>query len=112
MKPTRPVCMMSRMIWDLFLAWFFFSAMIASPLHAQTSAEFWVQRWGGNFDDHAYAIAVDANGDVVVTGSAAVNTNITDFLTIKYSNAGVPLWTNRYHGTLGGYYWGNAVRFD
>lgn len=43
------------------------------------------------------AIAVDANGDVVVTG-AAVNpqsgNSYTDFATIKYSSAGMALWTN------------------
>jgi hypothetical protein len=42
------------------------------------------------------AIAVDTNGNVIVTGSSYNGANY-DFLTIKYSSAGMPMWTNRYN---------------
>src|SRR5262245_41201287 len=46
--------------------------------------------------DDARAIAMDANGNVAVTGHSLDNSSGSDYLTIKYSGAGVPLWTNRY----------------
>jgi hypothetical protein len=70
-------------------------------------APLWTNRYvgPGNGDDIAHAIAVDSNGDVFVTGySASSNAPPVnyDYLTIKYSNAGVPLWTNRYNGMANG----------
>lgn len=62
----------------------------------------WTNRYTGPLngaDDYARAIAVDANGNVFVTGESW-NGNATDFATIKYSPAGTPIWTNRYHGPL------------
>jgi len=53
----------------------------------------------GNSDDRPTAIAVDGNGNVFVTGSSAgSDRSYDDYATIKYSGAGVPLWTNRYNG--------------
>jgi hypothetical protein len=50
--------------------------------HAQGGVPLWTNFFPGG----ASAIALDSNGDVFVTGEPA---------TIKYSNAGVPLWTNQ-----------------
>ena len=61
----------------------------------------WTNRYNGpgNSDDYANALAVDASGNVFVTGSATVNTNgDADYATIKYSSAGAALWTNLYNG--------------
>jgi hypothetical protein len=57
----------------------------------------WTNRFNGsgNSDDLAHAIAVDDIGNVFVTGESW-NGAYSEFLTIKYSNAGLPLWTNRY----------------
>jgi hypothetical protein len=57
----------------------------------------------GNNYDFANAVAVDGSGNVFVTGSSSGVTNLYpdnnyDYATIKYSAAGVPLWTNRYNG--------------
>ncbi len=55
----------------------------------------------------AYAIAVDTNGNVFVGGASyASNPNVDpdDYATLKYSGAGVPLWTNRFKGGVGGGY--------
>jgi PKD repeat protein len=51
-----------------------------------------------NSDDQAQAVAVDANNNVFVTGYSVGNSFTYDYATIKYSSAGVPLWTNRYNG--------------
>jgi hypothetical protein len=58
----------------------------------------WTNRYNGpaDSDDNARAVAVDSSGNVFVTGESW-NGSATDYATIKYSAAGVPLWTNRYH---------------
>jgi hypothetical protein len=63
-----------------------------------------LQRWRGRFPDYGRKIAVDPEGNVVVAGDTDTNDGITgaDFLIIKYSGAGIPLWTNRYNGTANG----------
>jgi len=48
--------------------------------------------------DCAYAVAVDGSNNVIVTGSSFGSGAANDYATIKYSSAGVPLWTNRYNG--------------
>ncbi len=60
----------------------------------------WTNRYNGpgNSDDYANALAVDASGNVFVTGSARVNSSNVDYATIKYSSAGAALWTNLYNG--------------
>jgi hypothetical protein len=52
----------------------------------------------GNYYDVAYAMAVDGSGNVFVTGFSPGSDGYTDYATIKYSGAGVALWTNRYNG--------------
>src|SRR5204862_2798940 len=62
----------------------------------------WTNRYSGlgYGDDYPAAIVVDSGGNVFVTGSATPHGTSydTDYATIKYSNAGVPLWTNLYNG--------------
>jgi hypothetical protein len=66
--------------------------------HAQGGVPLWTNRYNGSANDYAFAIAADANGNVFVTGSSfATTTNeFSDFMTIKYTGAGVLLWTRRY----------------
>ena len=80
----------------------------------------WTNRYNGpgNTNDQATAVAVDSKGDVVVTGYSTGNAHtpypypFADYATIKYSSAGVPLWTNRYHGPGNGDDGGTAVVVD
>jgi hypothetical protein len=66
----------------------------------------------GNYEDVATALAVDGSNNVIVAGSAAVNSGYAEYATIKYSGAGVPLWTNLYsRGALSSSY-ANAVAMD
>jgi uncharacterized delta-60 repeat protein len=75
--------------------------------YSSTGLPLWTNRYDGpdNGDDNSNAMALDANGNVFVTGGAAAG-GMTEFATIKYSNAGVPLWTNRYRGPGGSTYGG------
>jgi WD40 repeat protein len=51
----------------------------------------------GRDDGIGNAIAVDSNGNVFVTGESwNGDSSLYDYATIKYSSAGVPLWTRRY----------------
>jgi len=65
-------------------------------------SEQWVSRYTGPgsppfADDHGVALAVDADGNVFVTGSSAAS--IDDYITIKYHGSdGRPLWQQRYDG--------------
>ncbi len=58
----------------------------------------WTNRYNGpgNKTDEATAVAVDSVGNVFVTGFSWDSSSAYDYATIKYSGAGVPLWTNRY----------------
>jgi hypothetical protein len=60
----------------------------------------WTNRYkgpGNSTYGGAGDIAVDSSGNVIVTGASVGSGTYNDFATLKYSNAGVPLWTNRYN---------------
>jgi hypothetical protein len=65
--------------------------------YSNAGVPLWTNRYNGpeNLHDHVRDVAVDANGNVAVTGLSTGS-----FATIKYSGAGVPLWTNRYSDGL------------
>jgi uncharacterized delta-60 repeat protein len=69
-------------------------------------AELWRATFNGaqNGDDEAYAIAIDASGNIYVTGTSFNGSaydfgTVLDYLTVKYSPAGVELWQRRVTGT-------------
>lgn len=64
-------------------------------VHAQT----WTNRYDGiaHGSEYVVAIATDKSGNVFVAGtSEGADSFVPDFVLIKYSNAGAPLWVNRY----------------
>jgi hypothetical protein len=88
----------------------------ATIKYSNAGVPLWTNRFNGptNSDDNANAIAIDGNGNVFVTGyqSTASSGANFDYATIKYSNAGAPLWTNRYGGLVTGTDVANAVAVD
>jgi hypothetical protein len=71
-----------------------------APTRAETPVQAWIQRYNGpgNNTDVAQAVAVDGSNRVIVTGYSYGGSSGSDYATIQYSSAGVPLWTNRYNG--------------
>ena len=63
--------------------------------------EEWVATYDGTAnegDDRAEAIAVDHEGNVIITGDAYMTGGNRDYVTIKYDPDGNPLWTATYDG--------------
>jgi len=117
MKTQQTLRFAARELARITLARIWCLAVVAlvSTAHAQ-AIEAWVQRYNGpgNGDGWAMAIAPDASGNVYVLGSTYVGRGEGDYdcATIKYSSAGVPLWTNYYNGPVNGWDGGFALGLD
>ena len=72
----------------------------ATIAYSGAGVALWTNRYSGptNVSDAPVAIKVDASGNVFVTGGSTPAGGNPDYVTIKYSGAGLPLWTNRYNG--------------
>lgn len=58
----------------------------------------WIARYNGTtaINEIPYGFAVDADGNVYVTGMTQGTTSGTDYMTIKYNTSGVVQWQSRY----------------
>jgi uncharacterized delta-60 repeat protein len=76
--------------------------------------EIWIARFNGpgNAFDAANALAVDAAGNVYVTGQSEGTGSLADYSTIKYNAAGVQQWEARYNGPGNGFDIANAIDLD
>jgi uncharacterized delta-60 repeat protein len=74
--------------------------LAAALARGETAVQAWVQRYHGPGFASAYAeaLAVDGDHNVIVTGTSDTGGYNNDYTTIKYSCAGIPLWTNTYNG--------------
>jgi hypothetical protein len=76
------------------------------------------QMWVRNFDrgvgdnDICRSIALDAAGNVFVTGFSRGGSSSNDVLTVKYDNAGTQQWASFYNGPYNGVDEGNSIAVD
>jgi hypothetical protein len=80
--------------------WLLVLLFLVLPALAQVVVDTaWVRRYNGpaNSHDEACAIAVDASGNVYVTGSRGIYEQ-SDYVTIKYDSSGNQLWVKTYNG--------------
>ncbi len=73
----------------------------ATVKYSQSGEQLWIALYNNNevnSDDIAKGVAVDASGNVYVTGSSFGNGTFDDYITIKYSPSGSQLWSSRYNG--------------
>jgi hypothetical protein len=112
---TRHLLFRRAWLWTGFLA---FATIVFGPPPAQAAVtEAWVQRYGSESEagseDYASKVVTDAAGNVIVAASTGNQTGgESDMLVIKYSGAGVPLWTNRYNVSANGLDEARAVAVD
>jgi hypothetical protein len=76
--------------------------------------DLWVKRYNGpgNNWDEAHGIAVDASGNVYVTGDSPGSGTDDDYATIKYDTDGNELWVKRYNGPGNDLDWALAIAVD
>ncbi|HEY0867281.1 MAG TPA: SBBP repeat-containing protein [Fimbriimonas sp.] len=75
----------------------------------------WTVRYNGltDHDDAGRAIAIDADGNIYVTGySFGGAANGIDYCTFKYDPAGTRLWRSRYNNSYGRYDAAHAIDID
>jgi len=77
----------------------------ATVKYNSSGVEQWVRRYDHNGNnDEAKSLAVDASGNIYVTGEVqkVISSFDKDIFTIRYSPSGVLMWTARYNGPADG----------
>jgi len=77
------------------------SSDYATIKYDRSGKQIWLRRYNGpgNGHDTASALALDAMGNVYVTGWSDVSVFNSDYATIKYDSTGNQLWVARYNGS-------------
>ena len=86
----------------------------ATVKYSPAGEELWVARYDGPGDgnDWGYALALDSDGNIYVTGSSGGLDTGEDYATVKYSSEGEELWVARYDRPGGGSAVANALAVD
>jgi len=86
----------------------------ATIKYSTNGKQLWATRYNGpgNGDDSAKAIAVDASGNIYVTGMSEGSGTQNDYATIKYDPNGKQLWIKRYNGSHNGSDSARAIAVD
>jgi len=116
---TRPQAPLPSVALPLSVVAAWLLMLCPSLSHAQGGVPLWTNRYGFspgptdfNYGIGSTALAVDGSGNVFVTGGSFNDDTNLSFTTIKYSGAGVPLWTNRYNGPANGGNGSSAIAVD
>ena len=69
-------------------------------LYSQPVTQEWVRTYGyiDSLNDFLNDMVIDTNGNVIVTGRIATNTQNTNYATVKYSSSGQQQWAAIYNG--------------
>lgn len=71
----------------------------------------WQKTWGGGSADYGTGIAVDASGNIYVTGTTvSIGAGLADLILLKFSSVGNLLWQRVWGGTAGDF--GTGVALD
>jgi hypothetical protein len=75
------------------------NANYATIKYSSSGVEQWVTIYGSLLSqDEAYAVALDAEANVIVTGASSDQLSSFDYATIKYDSTGTQQWVARYDG--------------
>ena len=93
---------------------YIYSYNYATVKYDSTGAEQWVARYDGvdNLDDYATALAVDAEGNVYVTGYSEGEETGVSYATIKYNSLGEQQWEAKYNSPNGLNSFARALALD
>lgn len=92
---------------------FVLSVLMCSVAQADVWEE-WAARYDGSPGEYCNAVdlAVDANGNVYVTGTTYFDDTFEDYVTVKYNPDGVQQWVVRYGGPAGDDDFAEAIAVD